>query len=109
MSASSKKKSEAAKHKAMTALCKEEKCLVCGTSPCEPCHIKHRGMGGANSGWEVEDIWPGCRRCHDQYDKRNGASKAATEKTRIAHYIVHAKAPDWQRATKAHLRYSKAP
>jgi 5-methylcytosine-specific restriction endonuclease McrA len=87
-----------AQHQKMTKLCGESSCLVCGDSPCEPCHIRHRGMGGANSGWDIEDIVPLCRQCHNVFDARNGASKGQVERTRVVRYIVTARAREWQLA-----------
>ena len=84
-------------HREATALAAESKCLCCGTTPCEPCHLKHRGMGGGNAGWEIEEWWPGCRVCHDKFDARNGVSLHCQEQTRIARYIVSVRARDWQR------------
>jgi len=83
-------------HSQATALARESKCLVCGTTPCEPCHLHHRGMGGAKAGWSVEEIVPLCRKHHDELDGRNGASFSAQEMSRITRYIVSVRARDWQ-------------
>lgn len=40
---------------------KQLKCLVCGVSPCDPCHVKSRGAGGGDEWW---NIFPACRRHH---------------------------------------------
>jgi hypothetical protein len=94
----SRQKAQTPDHKRLTELCKGQKCLVCGTSPCEPCHLVHRGMGGGKAGWSIEEIVPLCRKHHDELDARNGVSPAQSEQTRITRYIVKAKARDWQRA-----------
>jgi hypothetical protein len=87
-------------HKQATALAAESKCLVCGTSPCSPCHWpRHRGSGGRfDNEWDVEHWVPLCKKHHDELDARNGVSPAQSEQTRITRYIVKAKARDWQRA-----------
>lgn len=87
-------------HRKMTLLCRDEECLVCGSVPCEPCHLKHRGMGGANAGWRLEEIVPLCRGCHDKFDARNGASEHATEQTRIVRYVVSVKSRAWHLARR---------
>lgn len=85
-------------------LCRDEECLVCGSTPCEPCHWPtHRGMGGGNAGWDVEEIVPLCRKCHDKLDGRNGASKKASEESRVTRYIVSVKAHAWQVAAESRL------
>jgi len=87
-------------HQKATLLARESACLVCGTTPSEPCHTTHRGMGGAKAGWEVSEWVPLCRKHHDELDARNGVSALATEHTRITRYIVSVRANDWQRANK---------
>ena len=83
-------------HQKATALARDSVCLVCGTTPCEPCHIKHRGMGGKNAGWEAEEWVPLCRKCHDKFDARNGASLGCQEQTRIVRYIVSVRSREWK-------------
>ena len=85
-------------HQKATLLARESACLVCGTTPSEPCHTVHRGMGGAKAGWEANEWVPLCRKHHDEYDKRLGVSALATEHTRITKYIVSVRGPEWQRA-----------
>lgn len=36
-------------------------CIVCGSIPSDPCHVKSRGAGGDDASWNV---YPSCRRCH---------------------------------------------
>lgn len=40
------------------------RCIACGTSPCDPCHIKSRGSGGHDL---EENIVPMCRKHHTQH------------------------------------------
>ncbi len=84
-------------HEEMTALCRDENCLVCGRYGCEPCHWpKHRGMGGRNAGWSVEEIVPLCRLCHDRLDRRNGVSREESFKSDLVLAIVAKKAEQWR-------------
>jgi hypothetical protein len=87
-------------HKQATALAGESSCLVCGTTPCSPCHWpRHRGSGGRfENEWDPENWIPACRKCHDKMDARNGASLGCQEQTKIVRYIVSVKGPAWQRA-----------
>ena len=83
-------------HQKATLLARESTCLVCGTTPSEPCHIVHRGLGGAKAGWDIEEWIPLCRVCHNLIDARNGVSAGEQEKTRIARYVVSVRARAWQ-------------
>jgi hypothetical protein len=85
-------------HQDATRKAAESKCLVCGTTPCEPAHHPvHRGMGGGKAGWGDHEWVPMCRKHHDELDARNGASEHAAEQTRITRYIVNVRARDWWR------------
>ena len=84
-------------HKRATRIASEERCLACSKDPpSEPCHIIHRGMGGGKAGWDTSEWCPLCRKCHDRFDARNGASAHAQEDTRITRYIVATRFRDWQ-------------
>jgi len=98
------KKQREKDHRAMTALCADEPCLLCGApAPSEPLHWPvHRGMGGGKAGWSVEEIIPGCRSCHQFLDGHNAISEVAQRahdvvKNRAAH-----RAPRWR--AKMHRR-----
>ena len=87
-------------HKQATKLAAESHCLVCGTTPSEPCHWpRHRGSGGRfENDWDPSVWVPLCRKHHDEESSRNGVSALATEHTRITRYIVSVRGPEWQRA-----------
>lgn len=71
-------------HREATKLAAASDCLLCGRTGCAPCHWpKHRGMGGANAGWERTEWVPLCPFHHDLIDRRLGVS-AAVEARRIA-------------------------
>jgi hypothetical protein len=72
-------------HKEATAAAAEMECLLCGDSPCEPCHYPtHRGMGGAKAGWDEDEWVPMCRFHHDALDKRNGVSDHSAHQSMMA-------------------------
>jgi hypothetical protein len=87
-------------HKEATTLARDSRCLVCGTTPCSPCHWpRHRGSGGRfENEWDVEHWVPLCTPCHSKLDARNGVGLGCQEQTKITRYIVNVKARDWQRA-----------
>ena len=87
-------------HKDATLLARESPCIVCGTTPSEPCHWpRHRGSGGRfENEWDPQHWVPLCRKCHDYLDSRSGVSALATEHTRITRYIISVRGPSWQRA-----------
>jgi hypothetical protein len=62
-------------HRIASHEARQMSCLICGRSPCEPCHWpRHRGLGSAHAGWSRSE-WVGlCRRCHDTVDGRLGVS-----------------------------------
>ena len=73
----SKKKEREKQHKKASKWASEQHCAVCGHEPpSEPCHFVHRGMGGGKAGWDLSEVWPGCRHCHDLADGRMGVSAA---------------------------------
>ena len=86
-------------HKEATLLARESPCLVCGTTPSEPCHWpRHRGSGGRfENDWDVRNWGPGCRVCHNRLDGRNGVSAHEQEQTRITRYIFNVRLREWQR------------
>lgn len=40
---------------------RDMRCLVCNTTPCDPCHIRSRGAGGDD---DLNNLMPLCRACH---------------------------------------------
>ena len=47
--------------KKLLAVIKNSKCIICGISPSDPDHIKHRGSGGEDT---PINLWPLCRSHH---------------------------------------------
>ena len=41
-------------------------CVVCGTKPSDPDHVKTKGSGGDDV---PENVWPLCRKHHDEKGK----------------------------------------
>ena len=42
---------------------REQFCLVCGDTPCDPDHVKTRGAGGGDT---IDNVMPLCRRHHTE-------------------------------------------
>lgn len=42
---------------------KKRNCIICGSSPCDPCHLKTVGSGGDDT---EENVVPMCRRHHSE-------------------------------------------
>jgi len=81
----SRKRQQEALHHIATKLAFESACLLCGTSPCMPCHWpRHRGLGGGHAGWERHEWVPLCGPCHSLVDHRTGVSKAIEAQRRLA-------------------------
>ena len=81
----SKKRQQERDHHIASKLAFESECLLCGTSPCSPCHWPvHRGIGGAKAGWERHEWVPLCGPCHSLIDRRAGVSKHIEAQRRLA-------------------------
>jgi len=78
-------------HRTASRIAFESDCLVCGATPCEPCHYPtHRGMGGAKAGWTNAEWVPLCRYHHDLVDGRLGVSPFIEEQRRLAKETIDA-------------------
>ena len=51
------------KNKALRDSYKTMRCLICGTSPCDPCHIKTYGSGGLDDESNLLNL---CRKHHSE-------------------------------------------
>ena len=83
-------------HRAATLLAAESDCLLCEYPGCVPAHWPtHRGIGGANAGWERTEWLPLCTPCHDLIDRRLGVSVAVEERRIVALLRLEDKAAEW--------------
>lgn len=51
------------KNKALRQSYYLKKCIACGHTPCDPCHIKSFGSGGPDEEW---NLIPLCRKHHSE-------------------------------------------
>jgi len=83
-------------HREATKLAAESDCLLCGHPGCVPAHWpRHRGMGGANAGWERTEWVPLCREHHDLVDGRLGVSDAVEVRRGMALLSLERRAAEW--------------
>lgn len=47
--------------------CREALCLMCGASPCDPCHVIDRSITTVGQDHPLATV-PACRACHREYD-----------------------------------------